>query len=125
MNRSEGLAHRLAPWLLAAALAGCAAKPIPPPIAQTSPLLGRSSTGTIVSVRPVVLSSNGNEVSTILAALGEPPAAPASPANELVIRRADASITSIIQPAGGGQPSFSPGEAVAIDEAAATVVRPQ
>ena len=53
------------------------------------------------------------------------PAPPEQDAVELVIRRQDNSVISIVQPAGPGQPDFVSGEHVMIVEAAKTVVRPQ
>jgi outer membrane lipoprotein SlyB len=119
----------LAPWafplLAMGLLGGCAGRTLPAPTAQTSSLQGRLETGTVVSVRNVN-STNGNiGVNQILAALGQAPVTDWKPAVEIVIRRHDNTVTSIIQPQQTGQSQFVPGENVAIVEAAATVVRPE
>ena len=112
-------------FVAALLLEGCAASNLPPPIAQTSPLNGRLNTGTVVSVRQVNQSDDDGTVAQILDALGRP--SPQSPvqAVELVIRRRDNTVTSIIQQQHAGQPNFTPGEQITIVEAAATVVRPE
>ena len=127
MNRFYGPMRWMMPCVMTVLLlSACAANHVPPrPIAQTSPVLGRAATGTVVSVRNVDLINDNGAVQSVLTALGEPVRPVPGPAVEIVIRRQDASVTSIIQSTGPGQPSFAPGEAVAIDEAAATVVRPE
>jgi hypothetical protein len=125
MSRTKlvpGMARRLLPlaWL-APLLAACAA---PPQGAQTSPLTGQLRLGTVISVRPAAFDGSDAATQQILATLHAP--APARQAAvELVIRRQDNAVVSIVQPAGTGQPDFAPGEHVAIVEAANTVVRPQ
>jgi outer membrane lipoprotein SlyB len=102
-------------------LLACAAH-VPP--AQTTSLTGQLRLGTVVSVRPAVFDGNQTTIQQILVTLNVP--APAGQdAVELVIRRQDNSVISIVQPAGPGQPEFVSGEHVAIVEAANTVVRPQ
>jgi outer membrane lipoprotein SlyB len=126
MRRVRGLGRLgFALCSIAPLLAGCAAHHLPSPLAQTSSLNGRFSTGTVVSVRQVDRSDNDGAVAQILKALGRPSAQSQGQAVELVIRRQDNTVTSIIQPQASGQPSFTPGEKVAIVEAAATVVRPE
>jgi len=118
--------HRPARLVLAAALlSGCAAHVIPPPVVQTSPITGRLETGIVVSVRPIDPAADPAVTSAILSALGQ--TAPPAPQNtvEIVIRRQDHSITSIVQQQGPGQPAFTPGEPVTIVEAATTTVRPE
>ncbi len=112
---------------IAPLLEGCAAHHLPSPVAQTSSLNGRFSLGTVVSVRQVDRSNNDGAVAQILKALGRPsaPSQGQGQAVELVIRRQDNTVTSIIQQQNSGQLSFTPGEKVAIVEAAATVVRPE
>ena len=112
-------------FVIAPLLEGCAAHNLPAPIAQTSPLNGRFSTGTVVSVRQVDRGDDDGAVAQIVTALGLPPARSQGQAVELVIRRRDNTVTSIIQQQHSGLPSFAPGENVAIVEAAATVVRPE
>ena len=112
-------------FVVAPLLEGCAAHHLPAPIAQTSPLNGRLSTGIVVSVRQVDTAANDGTVSQILTALGRPAARGQGQAVELVIRRQDNTVTSIVQQQRPGQPSFVAGENVAIVEAAATVVRPE
>jgi outer membrane lipoprotein SlyB len=122
--------HNLARWafpLLAmgALLSGCAGHTLPAPTAQTSSLQGRFETGTVVAVRNVNSGDGNHAVNQILTALGQTPVTDWKPAIEIVIRRRDNTVTSIIQPQQAGQPEFVPGENVAIIEAAATVVRPE
>ena len=112
-------------FCIAPLLEGCAAHHLPSPTAQTSSLNGRFSQGTVVSVRQVDRSDHDGAVAQILTALGRPSVQSQGQAVELVIRRQDNTVTSIIQPQAAGQPSFTPGEKVAIVEAAATVVRPE
>jgi outer membrane lipoprotein SlyB len=113
--------------LLAAvpALTGCAAPPRPTPVAQTSPLTGRMTQGTVVSVRTVDVAAGNTALAKVLTSLGQPAAASTPPAVELIIRRQDSSIVSVVQPQQAGQPVFALGESVNIAEAAATVVHPQ
>jgi outer membrane lipoprotein SlyB len=107
-------------WL-APLLAGCAGH-MPP--AQTTSLTGQLHLGTVVSVRPAVFDGNEAATQKILVTLNVP-APTGQDAVELVIRRQDNSVISIVQPAGPGQPDFVSGEHVTIVEAANTVVRPQ
>ena len=126
MRRVQGLGRLgFALFSIAPLLEGCAAHHLPSPVAQTSSLNGRFSIGTVVSVRQVDRSDNDGAVAQVLKALGRPSAPSQGQAVELVIRRQDNTVTSIIQPQNSGQPSFTPGEKVAIVEAAATVVRPE
>jgi len=126
MRRVRGLGRLgFALCSIAPLLEGCAAHHLPSPVAQTSSLNGRFSIGTVVSVRQVDRSDNNGAVVQILTALGRPSAPSQGQAVELVIRRQDNTVTSIIQPQNSGQPNFTPGEKVAIVEAAATVVRPE
>jgi outer membrane lipoprotein SlyB len=103
-------------------LAGCAAPAPVRPVAQTSPLNGRLSTGTVVAVRPVNVAAGNAALARVLAGLGQPSASDPPPAEEVVIRRQDSSVVSVIE---ARQPGFTPGEDVNIAEAAATVLRPQ
>jgi outer membrane lipoprotein SlyB len=114
----------LALLVIAPLLEGCAPH-LPTPIAQTSPLNGRLNTGTIVSVRQVSHGDDEGAITQIFTALGRSPVNSQNQAVELVIRRQDNSVTSIVQQQQPGQPSFTPGESVAIVEAAATIVRPE
>ena len=71
----------------------------------------------MISVRPAAFDGSDAATQQILATLHAP--APARQAAvELVIRRQDNAVVSIVQPAGTGQPDFAPGEHVAIVEAA-------
>jgi outer membrane lipoprotein SlyB len=122
--------HNLACWTfpllsMSAFLSGCAGLTLPAPTAQTSSLQGRFETGTVISVRNVNSGDGNDSVNQILGALGQTPITGWKPAVEIVIRRRDNTVTSIIQPQQAGQPEFVPGESVAIVEAAATVVRPE
>ncbi len=111
--------------LAAPLLEGCASGGLPAPTAQTSPLNGRFSTGTVVSIRQISPADQDGAVTQVLNALGQATAPDPEGEVELVIRRSDNSVTAIVQPQKPGQPSFVPGEKVAIVEAAATVVRPE
>ncbi len=57
-----------------------------------------------------------------MTALSQTPINQGGPAVEIVIRRPNGTVTSIVQQQQAGQPSFMPGETVAIVEAAATIV---
>jgi outer membrane lipoprotein SlyB len=111
----------LAAW----ALTGCAARTLPAPTAETSPLAGRLSLGTVVSVRNITFENGDPTVSQILAALGTASPARRGAAVEIVIRRQDNSIASLVQRPQLPQAQFVPGEHVTIVEAAATVIRPE
>lgn len=116
----------LAAAAFALALTGCASRPAPPaPVALSSPLTGSVSNGTIVAIRPADPAPGNLAMTTVLRVLGQtaPVGAP-GPAEELIIRRPDRTITSILERPEPGQPGFTRGEAVTIVEAAATVVRP-
>jgi len=110
----------------AAMLVGCAAHVVPAPVVQSSPISARLETGVVVSVRAIDPSKNTAITSAILSALGQA-AIPASGQNsvEIVIRRRDNSVTSIVQQQEPGGASLTPGEAVTIVEAATTSVRPE
>ena len=103
-------------------LAGCAARAPVQPVAQTSPLSGRMSSGTVVAVRAVNVPSGNAALAQVLTSLGQPSAGDPPPAEEVVIRRPDSSIVSVIEPQ---QPGFTPGTRVNIAEAAATALHPQ
>jgi len=116
------LARGGVPLVVVLLLQGCTGRAIPAPISQTSPLNGRFSKGTIVAVRKVDVGNHNGSVNTIMTALSQKPINQGGPAVEIVIRRADGTVTSIVQQRQAGQPSFMPGETVAIVEAAATIV---
>ena len=103
-------------------LAGCAARAPVQPLAQTSPLRGRLSTGTVIAVRPVDIPAGNAALARVLAGLGQPTASDPPPAEEVVIRRPDSSVVSVVE---ARQPGFTPGERVNIAEAAATALHPQ
>ncbi|HEY1857200.1 hypothetical protein [Acidocella sp.] len=115
---------RVLPFVwLAPLLAACAGN-MTQPAAQATSLTGQLRLGTVISVRPAVFDGTDAVVQKILVTLNV--SAPTEQeAVELVIRRQDNSVVSIVQPAGPGQPDFVSGEHVAIVEAANTVVRPQ
>lgn len=122
----HNLARRAFPLLaMGAFLSGCAGRTLPAPTVQTSSLQGRFETGTVIAVRNVDSGEGNTAVNQILTALGQTPVTDWKPAVEIVIRRRDNTVTSIIQPQQADQPEFVPGEKVAIVEAAATVVRPE
>jgi len=106
----------------ALAVAGCAGA-LPPPSLTASPLQAGYTRGTIVAVRDTSAATGTAGLGAVLAALGQaaPPAAP--PAQELVIRRADRSVTTLVQAAPPGEAPFHAGETVAIITAADTIVR--
>jgi hypothetical protein len=102
-------------------LAGCAAANVANPTLTESPLKGAYTVGTIVAVRdPAAAGSAG--LASVLAALDQPAGA-APGAQELVIRRADRSITSLVQVPAPGELPFRAGENVAIITASDTIVR--
>ncbi len=106
-------------------LTGCATPPLPAPVAQTSPMTGRMTQGTVVAVRAVNVPAGNAALAKVLTSLGQPAAASTPAAVELIIRRQDSTIVSIVQPQQAGQPAFAPGESVNIAEAASTAVHPQ
>jgi len=109
----------------AAILAGCAAHVVPAPVVQTSPISARLEAGVVVSVRPIDPSENIAITSAILSRLGQTAnLTSAQNSVEIVIRRRDDTVTSIVQQQRPDQASFTPGEAVTIVEAATTSVRP-
>jgi outer membrane lipoprotein SlyB len=110
---------------IAPLLEGCASPSQLAPVAQTSPLTGRFTTGTVISVRNIDSGDDEGAVVQILAALGQVPLSNRDQAVEIVIRRQDNTVTSIVQQQQPGQSSFVPGERVAIVEAAATIIRPE
>jgi hypothetical protein len=117
---------------LAALLAGCAASRVPPVPLTASPHAGAYVEGTIVAVRDaaiVAVRDAGAATGTIglvavLAALNQPALTTAGQ-QELVIRRADNSVTSLVQAPGPAAPAFHAGEKIAIITAADTIVRPE
>ncbi len=98
---------------MAAALAGCAAKPLPPAV-QTYSLPGKYRPGVVVAVRAVDMApqdSGRAGVNAVLAALGQSAPAGAIAAQEVVVRRDDGSATTVVEPAGAGE-SFAVGDDV-------------
>ena len=106
-------------------LTGCAARAPVQPVAQTSPLNGRLSTGTVLAVRPVNVAAGNAALARVLAGLGQPSASDPPSAEEVIIRRQDSSVVSVIETRQPGQPGFTPGESVDIAEASATALHPQ
>jgi outer membrane lipoprotein SlyB len=104
-------------------LAACAGT-VPAPAPQAGAPTGQLRLGTVISVRPAAFDGNDAAVQRILGTLNVP-VPPEQNAVELVIRRQDNSVVSVVQPAGPGQPAFVSGERVMIVEAAKTVVQPQ
>jgi hypothetical protein len=125
---------------LAALLAGCAASRVPPVPLTASPHAGAYVEGTIVAVRDAGAATGTIGLVAVLAALNQPalltagqpalatagqPAQPTAGQQELVIRRADNSVTSLVQAPGPAAPAFHAGEKIAIITAADTIVRPE
>jgi hypothetical protein len=102
-------------------LAGCAAN-VPGPTLTESPLNGAYTLGTIVAVRDPAAAAGSAGLASVLAALNQP-AGTAPGAQELVIRRADRSITSLVQIPAPGEAPFQAGENVAIITASETIIR--
>jgi outer membrane lipoprotein SlyB len=101
---------------LAALLVGCAARPIPPPAAQTYSLPGKYRPGVVVAVRQVDIARADPSragVNAVLAALNQGAPAGAIAAQEVVIRRDDGSATTVVEPAGTNE-TFAVGDNVAI-----------
>jgi hypothetical protein len=103
-------------------VAGCATT-LPPPSLTASPLQAGYTRGTIVAVRDTAAAAGTAGLTGVLTALGQPAAPAAPPAQELVIRRADRSVTSLVQAVPPGAAPFRAGETVAIITAADTIVR--
>jgi len=116
-------ARRTLPWLAAAlALQGCAAGPTAPvTTAQTPP----DNTGTVLAIRNVNVEGSNAAVNKILTTLGQPPANSPESAEEVIIRRPDHSVVSVIEPAQPGEPGFVPGETVVIVASTTTAIRPE
>jgi hypothetical protein len=117
---------------LAALLAGCAASRVPPVPLTASPHAGAYVEGTIVAVRDAGAATGTIGLVAVLAALNQPalttagqPALATAGQQELVIRRADNSVTSLVQAPGPAAPAFHAGEKIAIITAADTIVRPE
>jgi outer membrane lipoprotein SlyB len=106
-----------------ALLEGCAGHSAPPPVAETSPLTGKLSAGTIVSVRHVDPQNNQDVTEAILNALGvkQIPTADGRYV-EIVIRKENGTGTSIVQAQLAGHALPVQGGKVAIVEAAETVI---
>ena len=112
----------LAVLALMAPLAACAGTgPAPAPV-DKSALIGRYTPGIVLAIRPVSLTPATPALVAVLTALGQPAPAAIPAAREILIRRPDNSTAAIIQPAAQ---HFAPGQAVAIVEAAGTVLRTQ
>jgi hypothetical protein len=109
---------------LAALLAGCAASRVPPVPLTASPHAGAYVEGTIVAVRDAGAATGTIGLVAVLAALNQPALTTAGQ-QELVIRRADNSVTSLVQAPGPAAPAFHAGEKIAIITAADTIVRPE
>lgn len=111
----------ITPFGLLAILVGCAGASGTRPAALTSPLNGQYDTGKVVSVRPIDPGAASPAVQQIFAALQLPGAPVPAGQAEVIIRKDDGEITSMVQPAG----RFEPGERLAIVGAAATVLQPE
>jgi outer membrane lipoprotein SlyB len=103
-------------------LAGCAAPHVARVTVTPSPLSGAYMAGTIVAVRDTSAAVGSAGLAGVLGAL-HAPQVNAAGAQELVIRRADRSVTSLVQSPQAGEPPFRAGENVAIITASDTVVR--
>ncbi|OYV26315.1 MAG: hypothetical protein B7X08_02440 [Acidocella sp. 20-63-7] len=84
-----------------------------------------ANTGTVVAVRKISVDDRNPAVAQILAALGQPAAHPPEAAVEVIVRRPDNTVVSIIQPAQAAQPNFIPGERIAFLNTAATALHPE
>jgi hypothetical protein len=104
----------------AALLTGCAAGRASAPAALTSALNGRYETGRVVAIRAIDATAGGT-ARQVLAALRSPAGPIPDDQAEVIIRQADGTVNSIVEPMG----SIVNGEKVAIVEAAATVLRPE
>jgi len=126
MNRLKFVSRLTCRWPaligLLPLLTACAASVAPS--APASAPTGQLHLGTVVSVRPASFNGGNEAAQKILATLNVPTPAEQG-AVELVIRRQDNSVISVVQPAGPGQPDFVSGERVMIVENTNTVVRPQ
>ncbi|MDE8345647.1 MAG: hypothetical protein POH28_05650 [Acidocella sp.] len=100
-------------------LSGCAGHTLPLPTAQSSGLTGPMVTARVSAVRMVSLAPGNDGLDAVLAALGQPPPAAPVTGQDVVMRRADGSAVSLMQPA---QPVISTGQNVTIIQAATTVL---
>ncbi len=116
------LSQRVQPWLLIALsfnLAACAQPAIPPAPAETSPLTGKITTGTVAAVRPVDINAPSGaltSVNAVLIALGEAPATTPIHATEIVVERDNHTAISIATHHTG----LAQGDLVSVVEAATT-----
>ena len=125
MNRLKFVSRLICRWPaligLLPLLTACAASVAP---SAPAPPTSRLHLGTVISVRPASFDGDNEAAQKILATLNVPTPTEQE-AVELVIRRQDNSVISVVQPAGPGQPDFVSGERVMIVENTNTVVRPQ
>ncbi len=107
---------------LALLLASCAAQPLAPPPMESSPLTGKLTQGTVLSVRTINLTPTDSAmigVNAVLSGLGLPSAHQSITASELVFRRQDRGTVSLVQPPS----TLQPGDRATIVEAATTTVQ--
>ncbi len=104
-------------------LPACAPPSIPAPESLSSPLVGRISAGSVLTIRPVVIPTNDSSFEMILAVLREAPVPQPSGAVEVLVRRRNGTVNSIVEPSNASA-SFPPGQGVSIVEAADTVLKP-
>ncbi|HQT47300.1 MAG TPA: hypothetical protein PLY97_08780 [Acidocella sp.] len=91
------------------------------PVALTSPLSGQYETGHVVAVRSINVEASADAVQNILTVLHTPGGPIPDGQAEVIIRKEDGSITSIVEPSS----PIVKGERIAILEAATTVLRPE
>ncbi len=104
-------------------LAACAHPSLPAPDSLPSPLLGRLSSGSVLTVRQVVIPLNDRSFELVLAVFREPPMTNPPGAAEILVRRQNGAVSSIIEPSQESA-RFLPGQSVSIVEAAQTVLQP-
>jgi outer membrane lipoprotein SlyB len=112
----------LALLAIALMLQACAAATTAPATASQTP---PANSGTVVAVRNIRVDGRDPAVDKILAALGQPASNNPETAIEVIVRRPDNTIVSIIQPTQPAQPDFVPGERVAFLNTAAAAIRPE
>jgi hypothetical protein len=103
--------------------AACAQPSLPAPESLTSPLVGRLTSGSVLTIRAVAIPINDPSFELVLTVFREPPMANPPGAVEILVRRQNGAVSSMIEPS--AEPArFQPGQSVSIVEAAQTVLQP-
>jgi len=107
-----------------AVISSCTGPSLPAAQAQAPSVTVHVSSALVVAVRGGVQAANPAMTKLIMAAVGEAPPASGPAADEVILRRPDGSIVSVVQRQSAGQNEFVPGESVSITAAGETVLEP-